>query len=104
MDQMSKSKGNVVLPEEVVHGVFVLEEGYEFRDLAGHLVDWKLVGVWLQSGRGFLTSTKYGRRPVFLHEIDNPVPGSLLGWETVQHPEEYDYWLSLLERFDPDFS
>jgi valyl-tRNA synthetase len=29
--KMSKSKGNVVLPEEVVRGVYKLEAGYEFR-------------------------------------------------------------------------
>jgi len=43
---MSKSRGNVVLPEEVVHGVYTLAPGYEFRDLAGELVDFK----FLESG------------------------------------------------------
>jgi len=111
-------KAKSILLEEVIRGVHAAEighvsalrcvhalaKGYEFRDLAGRLVDWKLMGVWLQPGRGFLTSAKYGRRPIFLHKIGDPVPGLLAGWETTQHPEEHDYWLDLLKRFDPDFS
>lgn len=98
--KMSKTRGYVVLPEEVVRDVFTLVKDYEFRDLAGRLVDWKLTGVWLQPGRGFLTSIKYGRRPVFLHVIGYPVPAFLAGWATMQHSEEHDYWLGLLKRFD----
>ena len=64
-----------LLPGEMPRGVYVLAPGYEFRDLAGQLVDFKPMGVWLQPDRGFLTSAKHGRRPVFLHEIGNPVPG-----------------------------
>lgn len=92
-----------LLPGEMPRGVYVLAPGYEFRDLAGQLVDFKPMGVWLQPDRGFLTSAKHGRRPVFLHEIGNPVPGWLRGWTTTQHPDECDFWLGLLRRFDPNF-
>jgi len=80
MTKMSKSRGNVVLPEEVVHGVCDLAPGHEFRDRFGRLVDYRTQGVWLQAGRGYLTSTKFGRKPVFLHVKGETVPVLFLGW------------------------
>ena len=90
--KMSKSRGNVISPDEVVYGVYTLAPGYEFRDLEGQLVDWEKERVWFMSGRGYLTSTKYGRRPVFMHKVDDPIPVFLSNMETVQHVEEVEFW------------
>lgn len=95
--KMSKSKGNVVLPEEVVHGVCGLASNFEFRDLWGRLIDWKVLGVWFNQ-EGYHTSTRYGRQPVFLHLIGEPVPPLRCG--KVQHPKEQAYWLNLLEQYE----
>jgi valyl-tRNA synthetase len=96
--KMSKSRGNVVSPEEVIYGVCKLTPGYEFRDLAGKVVDFKVQGVWRQADCGYLTSTKFGRQPVFLHYINEPVPPLLAN--KLQHPDEIDYWINLLEKYE----
>lgn len=31
-EKMSKSRGNVITPEEVVYGVYEMHSGYEFRN------------------------------------------------------------------------
>lgn len=74
-EKMSKSRGNVVLPQEVVHGVEDIDKGYEFRLVGGELIDHQAWGVWrdkLDTG-DFFTSTRYGRQPVYLMEVGNPV-------------------------------
>lgn len=99
-EKMSKSRGNVVLPEEVVYGVHELHSGYEFRGFLGEVVDYKEIGVWqdnLNTGF-FFTATRHGREPVWLCEKDKfdsegkPIPLVLLieGQEKVQHPDELD--------------
>jgi valyl-tRNA synthetase len=78
-EKMSKSKGNVVLPEEVVYGVCDLRPGLEFRDADGQAIDWKKLGVWQDelNTKFFFTATRFGRKPVFLHYKDNHVPALL---------------------------
>ena len=86
-EKMSKSRGNVVLPEEVVYGICDLEKGFEFRDIFGQVVDWKVFGVWrdkLKTGY-FFTSTRTGRQPVFLYEDGEPCILLINGEEKVQH-------------------
>jgi len=101
--KMSKSRGNVVLPEEVVCGVCELDPSYEFRDVNGNLVDWKAAGVWRHHESGYFTSTRTGRQPVFLHEVANPIPCMLnrAGREQMQHPELESYWIRLLDTYEP---
>lgn len=104
-EKMSKSRGNVVLPEEVVYGVCDLDRGFEFRDVNGQVVDWQEINIWrdkLKSG-DFFTATRFGRRPVFLHFKDNPVPCMLEtdGEERLQHTELWGtYWVTLLEKYE----
>lgn len=90
-DKMSKSRGNVVTVDEVIYGVADLDPSCEFRDLSGRVIDYKSLGVWRhRSGDSmFYTSTRTGKRPVFLHQKDNPEPALLLidGVERIQHPE-----------------
>jgi valyl-tRNA synthetase len=99
--KMSKSRGNVVLPEEVVHGVCDLMPGYDFRDTQGRIMNWKLAGIW-RHATGYLTSTRTGRQPVFLHEVNNPVPCLLQEnmQADMQHPELLDYWQRLLDLYE----
>jgi valyl-tRNA synthetase len=68
-EKMSKSRGNVVLPEEVIYGVIELDPGCEFRDKYGNTVDWQN-NVWRDKGKSgfFFTATRFGRQPVFLCE------------------------------------
>lgn len=97
-EKMAKSKGNVVLPEEVVYGVFTLNTEYEFRNFLGQVIDFEKLGVWrdcLNTGF-FFTATRFGREPVWLCQKGNvdkenkPIPTILLinGEEKVQHPDE----------------
>jgi hypothetical protein len=106
--KMSKSKGNVVTPDEVVHGVHDLASNFEFRDIQGRSLDdfrdqqglsvnWKDWGVW-RSPEGYRMSTRCGRRPVFLHLVGEPVPPLVRG--KMQHPEEQAYWANLLELYE----
>jgi hypothetical protein len=99
--KMSKSRGNVVLPDEVVHGVCGLDDCYEFRYANGNLTDWKAAGVWRHES-GYFTSTRTKRQPVFLHEVGNPVPCLLRikGVEQIQHPELLGYWQQLLNKYE----
>jgi hypothetical protein len=95
---MSKSRGNVVLPEEVVRGVYELSHLFEFKDLDARVVDWKLKGVWMDTA-GYRTSTKYGRQPVFLHCKHNPVPCWLTTLEKLQHEDELEFWARLVHLY-----
>ena len=98
--KMSKSRGNVVLVDEVVRGVCELAPGYDFRGLDGQLVDWEFERVWFLDSVGYFTSTQCGRRPVFLHEADNPVPMSITRLKTVQHVKEIAFWQNLFSSLD----
>lgn len=96
--KMSKSKGNGVEVDEVVCGVCGLDDGYEFRDLDGYLVDYKTMGVWHTPEWDFWTSTSTKRKPVFLHELGEQIPTLIKGRE--QHPEEVAYWAELSKRYE----
>jgi valyl-tRNA synthetase len=95
--KMSKSKGNVITIDEVVQGVYQLADGFEFRDLYGVLVDWQKMCVW-RAPEGYRTSTPTGKRPVFLHQVGEPVPPLVL--DKVQHEEAINYWANLLELYE----
>lgn len=105
-EKMSKSRGNVVLPEEVVYGVCDLAIGFEFRNLRKsglEFVDWTKIGIWQDKGNTgfFYTTTKFGREPVWLCEVNNSNPCVLLinGDEKVQHPdfEEVQYFAYIIK-------
>lgn len=103
-EKMSKSRDNVVLPEEVVRGVCGLAAGYHFRDERGAAVDWEWAGVW-RAEDGYRTSTRFGRQPVFLHEDGNPVPCLLRfsdGREMVQHGWHREFWMRLLSAHESE--
>ena len=95
-EKMSKSRGNVVLPEEVVYGVLDLDPGYEFRDKYSNIVDWRH-NVWRDKGKSgdFFTATRFGRQPVFLCEKGDPRHCILLidGQEKEQHPGLPEEWV-----------
>lgn len=102
-EKMSKARGNVVTPDEVIFGVAELAHGYEFRHPEGSLLeDYKKWGVWRNNLHDsmFYTSTRTGKSPVFLHEKGNPVPGMLLidGEERVQHADKTELWFLILVR------
>jgi hypothetical protein len=102
-EKMSKSRGNVVLPEEVVYGVAHLDDGYEFRLPDGKVIeDYLELGIWQDglNSKMFFTATRYGRVPVFLHCKGNPVPAMLLldGEEKLQHPDLVGFWIKQLEQ------
>jgi len=108
-EKMSKSRGNVVLPEEVVYGVMDWDAGYEFRmaaepDAELQAIDPLEFGVWrdkLKTGY-FYSATRFGRLPVFLHEKGNPVPTLLLlnGEEHMQHPFFLRAWEWVAKQYD----
>lgn len=95
--KMSKSRGNVVSVDEIVHWVRSLADGFEFRDRQDQLIDWKHRRVWFLDKQGYFVDK---REPVFLHRVGDPVPMLLSGWSTVQHPNALDYWLALLEKYE----
>ena len=99
-EKMSKSRGNVVLPEEVVYGVADLPSEYEFRWPNGRVIeDFKDVGVWRDRLNTdlYFTASMFGRIPVFLHYKGNPVPAILVikGQRTQQHPQLVAFWTGL---------
>lgn len=92
-EKMSKSRGNVVTIDEVVHGVAVLDPSCEFRDAFGGVIgDYRAAGVWRdRAGDGmYYTSTRSGRQPVLLHERGNPMPAllSVGGVDRLQHEDK----------------
>lgn len=108
-EKMSKSRGNVITPDEVMYGVAELQPGYEFRFFNGVVIDdFKELGVWRNrlNDSMFYTSTRTGKHPVFLHEKGNPVPALLLidGEECLQHPEKHHLWLHILQINGEDIS
>ena len=70
-EKMSKSKGNVICPEEVVWGVLRMIPGYEFRNSLNEVVDFKEFGIWRDCSdtNCYFTSTRTGKQPVWLCEI-----------------------------------
>lgn len=96
--KMSKSKGNAVGIDEVVCGVCGLADGYEFRDLDGYLIDYRTMGVWRTPEGDYRTSLRTGKRPVFLHLLDEQIPTLIKGKE--QHPEEVAFWAKLSKLYE----
>lgn len=95
--KMSKSRGNVVMIDEVVKGIYQLGHNYSFRDRLGNIVDWKAVGVW-RDGTGYRTSTKDGKQPVFLCRDGDTEPVDLL--ETGrQHADDTEFWNDLVVKW-----
>lgn len=62
---MSKSKGNVITPDEVIHGVYQLDPNYEFRNVNGEVINYKSYGVWRDCDGDYFTSKRTGHQPVF---------------------------------------
>lgn len=95
-EKMSKSRGNVILPEEVIYGVANLDERYEFRDIIGNVLDYKEQGVWQDKDHTgfFFTASNRGKKAAYLCEKGNPVPCILLinGEEKQQHPGRVEYY------------
>jgi valyl-tRNA synthetase len=90
-EKMSKSRGNVVCPEEVVYGVHEIDKRYEFRGIDGKVIDWKELGVWQDklNTHCFFTSKRYDRQPVWLCLRENGVPCVLEvdGRTIIQHED-----------------
>lgn len=105
-EKMSKSRGNVVLPEEVVYGVCEVMAGWEFRGPPdGGAIDPVKLGVWRDPVSGlYYTATRHGRQPAFLCMKGEPIPPLLVfgGQEITQHPDFMPFWLPLLIEFDPE--
>lgn len=117
-EKMSKSKGNVVRPEEVVFGVSDLDRDYEFRDVEGDVIDYKAWGVWRDRFGSvydkhvpnaerkpmlFYTSTIYKNQPVFLHRKGNPIPALFRdddGFEYAQHQYLTRWWVMMLDKYE----
>lgn len=87
--KMSKSRGNVVSIESVVHGVYSVADGYTFQDEEGVVVE--SFGVQ-RAADGYW---KNGR-PVFLHKAGDPIPCLLV--DRIQHPNS-PRWIKLLEKY-----
>lgn len=96
--KMSKSKGNVVIIDEVVRGVCGLSDQYQFRNLQGYLIDYRAMGVWQTPEGDYRTSTSTGRQPVFLHQLDEQIPTLIKGKQ--QHPEEVAFWANLSKLYE----
>jgi len=108
-EKMSKSRGNVVTVDEVVYGVYEVASGYEFRNALGEIIDYKFWGIWQdKSGTGdFYTSTRTGKQPAFLCEVDgDPCVLLINGEERSQHSDEEMWFVgyvgSLKEEQDDD--
>jgi len=109
-EKMSKSRGNVIRPEEVVYCVYELDNGYEFRNWDGEVIDWKAWGVWRDAlnTNDYFTSSKKGKWPVFLCQRDNfdeeglPIPCILLrdGKEHVQHEKLIETGIYVMKKED----
>ena len=97
-EKMSKSRGNGISVDEVVHGVYGVADGYEFRDASGATIAFLALGVWQNRGGDsmFYTAERFGRVPVFLCQIGNPAPCILLidGVEREQHEKR---WVALTQ-------
>lgn len=100
-EKMSKSRGNVVTPDEVIYGAAgVPSQGYEFRAYDGRVLDREdvqLLGVWQdRAGTGmFYTSVRTGKLPVYLCRSLEEGAVTLLvnGREVEQHPAGHvEYW------------
>jgi valyl-tRNA synthetase len=96
--KMSKSRGNVISPDEVVYDGYWLDNGYEFRDLSGEVANWRKIDIWRRPGQSYRTTRKFGNHSVFLHEKDNPVPALLN--DDLQHADELEFWAGLLEKHE----
>jgi hypothetical protein len=90
-EKMSKSRHNVVTPDEVVFAVYDLQRGYEFRTIDGIIREPLRYGIWRnKGGDGFYyTSSQTGRQPVFLCRTGHAETCVLMidGEERMQHPK-----------------
>ena len=89
-EKMSKSRGNVVTVDEAVYGVYQMDEGYEFRNAFGDVIDHKFWGIWQDKADTglYFTSTTTGKQPAFLCEVDGEACILLIdGEELPQHPD-----------------
>lgn len=94
MEKMSKSRGNVVTVDEVVHGVQSLREGWELRDANNETVDPNKVGAWVDLNGNYFTAVRNGKQPLWLCRIEEPVPPLIRG--CVQHTQQIGYWQRML--------
>lgn len=96
--KMSKSRGNVIHPEEMVYGVCDLSEEYEFRDLNNEAIDHQRSWIYRKEGKHFYHKSL----PVFLCRKNYPVPCliTINGEEQLQHEEQINYWLMMLEKYE----
>ena len=91
--KMSKSSGNAIGVDEVVYGVASVDDGYEFRTANGTRIaagQVRELGVWRdRAGSGdYFTSERFGKRPVFVHQVGDPEPClfAVDGGVRSQHP------------------
>ena len=92
-EKMSKSRGNVITPDEVIYGVCELEPGFVFCDRSGRiLMPPQQYGIWRNRGEDnfYYTGRRFGHEPVFLCQLESGVAHicRLLidGEEREQHP------------------
>jgi hypothetical protein len=87
-EKMSKSRGNVVTPDEVTCGVADLDCRMEFRNYRNDPQDYRALGVWRDPVDGnYYTSARTGKHPVWLCRIGIPDVPSIRfnGEERGQH-------------------
>ncbi len=89
-EKMSKSRGNVVMVDEVVFGIQELDRECEFCDKDGNLIeDYKKFEIWRDKlGDGmFYSSKRFGKFPVYLRNKNTLELCTFLinGKEVLQH-------------------
>ncbi len=102
-EKMSKSRGNVVMVDEVVYGVCEITDGYEFRNINNEPIeDFRAIGIWRDKGGdgNFYSSLRTGKHPVFLCKKGEPVPCHFSTNDMHQHPSLLDYWRRMLELYE----
>lgn len=90
--KMSKSKGNVITVDEVVHGVSKVDDEYEFRNINSELID--PVNRAYKVDNSYRLYRRYGHHPIFLHRKSNPILPLVMG--ELQHANLLNYWRRLL--------
>lgn len=83
-EKMSKSRGNVVSIDSMVHRVSSIGRDYEFRDAAGRVVDYDARGVWRMPHEGGYWTEMPNAEPVWLCRIGVAEPPLFPTGE--QHP------------------
>lgn len=104
LTKMSKSKGNVINIEEITHGVYDLDESFEFRDLKNNVVNFKEINIFRDTHNTgyYFTTRRFGKLPVFLCRKEEPVPPIIIfkNIEILQHANEHEYWSNLLNKYE----